>query len=55
MLFIPAYRLVQKLLPAKRDLNREKAFRKLDRFEAVIIDGIGHVQQDREEACRETY
>ena len=49
MLFIPAYRLVQKLLIAKRDLNLEKALRKLDRFEAVIIDDIGYVQQDREE------
>lgn len=49
VLFIPAYRLVQKLLVAKRDLNLEKALRKLDRFEAVIIDDIGYVQQDREE------
>jgi len=48
-LFIPAYRLVQKLLVAKRDLNLEKELRKLDRFEAVIIDDIGYVQQDREE------
>lgn len=49
VLFIPAYRLVQKLLIAKRDFNLEKALKKLDRFEAVILDDIGYVQQDREE------
>ena len=49
VLFIPAYRLVQKLLVAKRDLILEKELKKLDRFEAVILDDIGYVQQDREE------
>jgi DNA replication protein DnaC len=49
VLFVPAYRLVQSLLVAKRDLNLEKELKKLDRFEAVIIDDIGYVQQDREE------
>ena len=27
----------------------EKELRKLDRFEAVILDDIGYIQQDREE------
>jgi len=49
VLFTPAFRLVQGLLAAKRDLSLEKELRRLDRFEAVIIDDIGYVQQEREE------
>jgi DNA replication protein DnaC len=49
VLFIPAYKLVQTLLAAKRDLLLEVAIRKLDRFQAVLIDDIGYVQQSREE------
>jgi DNA replication protein DnaC len=40
VLFTPAFRLVQSLLAAKRDLALEKELRHLDRFEAVIIDDI---------------
>jgi len=47
--FTPVYQLVQRLLAAKRDLALDKELRKLDRFEAVIIDDMGYVQQDREE------
>ena len=49
VLFLPAYKLVQRLLAAKRDLALEAAMRKLDRYDAVIIDDIGYTQQDREE------
>jgi len=49
VLFLAAYQLVQQLLAAKRDLELERALRRLDRYEAVIIDDIGYVQQDREE------
>lgn len=49
VLFLPAYELVQQLLVAKRDLCLERALRRLDRYEAVIIDDIGYIQQDREE------
>ena len=49
VLFLPAYLLVQRLLVAKRELILERAIKRLDRFEAVIIDDIGYVQQDREE------
>jgi DNA replication protein DnaC len=49
VLFTPAYRLVQILLAAKRDLALEREMRRLDRFEAVIIDDIGYVQQQQEE------
>lgn len=47
--FIPAYRLVQGLRAAKRDLALEREMRCLDRFEAVIIADIGYVQQQQEE------
>jgi DNA replication protein DnaC len=47
--FTPAYRLVQRLLVAKRDLCLEQELRRLDVFDAVILDDIGYVQQDREE------
>ncbi len=49
VLFVPAFKLVQRLLVAKRDLALEAAMRRLDRFDAVIIDDIGYTQQDREE------
>lgn len=49
VLFLPAYRLVQGLLVAKRGLALEREMRRLDRFEAVIIDDIGYVQQQPEE------
>jgi DNA replication protein DnaC len=49
VLFIPAFGLVQRLLSAKRDLELERELRRLDAFDAVIIDDIGYVQQDREE------
>jgi DNA replication protein DnaC len=47
--FVPTYRLVQKLLVAKRELELEKELHRLDRFDAVILDDIGYVQQSREE------
>jgi len=47
--FIQTYRLVQRLLVAKRDLVLEKELRHLDRFDVVILDDIGYVQQEREE------
>ena len=49
VLFLPAYRLVQNLLIAKRDLVLDKELRRLDRFDAVILDDIGYIQQEREE------
>jgi DNA replication protein DnaC len=41
--------LVQKLLTAKRDLKLAQFIKKLNKFEAVLIDDIGYVQQSREE------
>ena len=37
VLFIPAYRLVQDLLAAKRDLELPRMLRKLDNFDSVQI------------------
>jgi len=49
VLFVPAFRLVQGLLVAKRDLALEQELRRLDGFDVVVIDDIGYVQQNREE------
>jgi DNA replication protein DnaC len=47
--FTPAYALVQRLLAAKQGLGLEREMRRLDAFDALIIDDIGYVQQSREE------
>lgn len=39
--FTPAYRLVQRLLVAKRDLMLDQELRRLDKFSVVILDDIG--------------
>jgi len=49
VLFIPAYHLVQQLLMAKRELILDKALQRLDRYDVVLVDDIGYIQQDREE------
>jgi len=49
VLFVPAFKLVQDLLVAKRALALDREIRRLDRFDAVLCDDIGYVQQDREE------
>jgi DNA replication protein DnaC len=49
VLFTPTFKLVQQLLAAKRDLRLEELLRKLDRFDAVVLDDLGYVKQDREE------
>lgn len=49
VLFTPAYRLVQDLLAAKRDLELPKALRKLDLYELIILDDIGYIKQRPEE------
>jgi DNA replication protein DnaC len=41
--------LVQELLIAKRDLKLSRHLKALSRFEALIIDDLGYVQQSREE------
>jgi DNA replication protein DnaC len=49
VLFTPTYRLVDRLLRARRDLELAAELRRLDRFEVLILDDIGYVQQSREE------
>ena len=49
VLFRPAFKLVGQLLAAKRDLRLENELKKLDRFDVLILDDIGYVQQSREE------
>jgi DNA replication protein DnaC len=49
VLFRPAFKLVGQLLAAKRDLRLEAELKKLDRYEVLILDDIGYIQQSREE------
>lgn len=47
--FVPCALLVQRLLLAKAELWLEKEFKRLDKFDALIIDDLGYVQQSRDE------
>jgi DNA replication protein DnaC len=49
VLFTPCLLLVQRLLLAKQGLWLEKELKRLDRIEALILDDLGYVQQNREE------
>jgi len=49
VLFQPVFRIVQRLLIAKRDFELERMLKRLDQFDVVILDDIGYVQQDRDE------
>jgi len=49
VLFIGCSQLVQDLLIAKKDLAMSKLLKKLSRYDAVILDDIGYVQQSRQE------
>lgn len=49
VLFTPCSLLVQDLLVAKRELNLPKILKKLAKFDALLIDDIGYVQQSRQE------
>ena len=41
--------MVQDLLAAKRDLRLSRVFKSLSRYEVLILDDLGYVQQSREE------
>ncbi len=49
VLLTSCHLLVQDLLFAKKDLKLAKALKKLSRYDALMIDDIGYVQQNREE------
>ena len=50
VLFAPAYRLVQELLAAKRDLDLPRRLRKLDNFDFLLLDDLGYLPQGAEES-----
>ena len=49
VLFSKCSLLVQELLKAKRDLGLKELLRELSRWEGLVIDDLGYVQQSREE------
>ena len=50
VLFVLAYRLVQDMLAAKRDLELPRMLRKLDNFDLLVIDDLGYLPQGAEES-----
>ena len=50
VIFAPAYRLVQDLLAAKRDLALPRQLRKLDTFDFLLLDDLGYLPQGAEES-----
>ena len=49
VLFTASSMLVQELLVAKRDLKLARIIKRLARYELLVLDDIGYVQQTREE------
>jgi DNA replication protein DnaC len=49
ILFRSCNLLVQEMLIAKRDLKLQQLLKRLSKYDALIIDDIGYVQQNREE------
>lgn len=49
ILFSKCSLLVQELLAAKRDLKLARLIKRLGKFEGLVLDDIGYVQQGREE------
>jgi DNA replication protein DnaC len=49
VLFTPCSLLVQQLLVAKRDLKLPRMLKGLSKYEVIICDDIGYVEQNREE------
>ena len=47
--FTPTFKIVEKLLIAKKEYELESALKKLDKFDVIILDDIGYVQQSRDE------
>jgi len=49
ILFKTTHSLVQELLAAKRDLKLPRFLKQLGKYEALILDDIGYIQQDQKE------
>lgn len=47
--FTPTFKIVEKLLVAKKEYELELALKRLDKFDIIILDDIGYVQQSRDE------
>ncbi|MFN8469346.1 MAG: IS21-like element helper ATPase IstB [Caldilineaceae bacterium] len=47
--FTPAFKLVDLLLRAKQRYQLDNELRRLDRFQAIVLDDIGYIQQSRDE------
>jgi DNA replication protein DnaC len=49
VLFTTCNDIIEKLLAAKRELTLARLIKKLSKYEVIIIDDIGYVEQTREE------
>jgi len=49
VLFTPTFKIIQNLQLAKEKHELEKALKKFDSYDVIIIDDIGYVQHSREE------
>lgn len=47
--FTPTFKIVEKLLIAKKEYDLENTLKRLDKFDVIILDDIGYVQQSRDE------
>lgn len=47
--FSSTFKIVEGLLIAKKNLELERALKKLDKYDVIILDDIGYVQQDKSE------
>jgi DNA replication protein DnaC len=47
--FTSTFKIVEKLLIAKKEFQLEVTLKKLDKFDVIILDDIGYVQQSRDE------
>jgi DNA replication protein DnaC len=47
--FTQTFKIVEKLLIAKQNYDLEAALKRLDKFDVIILDDIGYVQQSQDE------